>query len=132
MSDTTFRAYTADQARAYGSARTSYPRAIYDTVLDYHFSTGGEKNVFLDIGCGPGNATRDLALHFDRALGTDPGEQMINTANELGGKSLSGENITFAVASAEDSLNGIVQPGLVSLITAAMAVSTNICYTVID
>lgn len=29
--------------------------------------------MLLDVGCGPGNATRDVALSFDEAIGVDPG-----------------------------------------------------------
>jgi hypothetical protein len=71
--DPTFRSYSADQAKAYATHRLSYKPAIYDTVLNFHSSTGGNFGLLLDVGCGPGNATRDVALSFDEAIGVDPG-----------------------------------------------------------
>lgn len=77
----------------------------------------------LDVGCGPGNATRDLALHFHHATGADPGEQMIVTARRQGGVTMAGEEIQYAVAGAEDLVDVAgVEEASVDLVTAAMAV----------
>jgi len=82
----------------------------------------------LDVGCGPGNATRDVALQFERAVGADPGEQMIEAAREIGGKTKSGEEIRFVVRVAEEisgieCLEEVNGNGKVDLLIAAMAVS---------
>jgi trans-aconitate 3-methyltransferase len=122
MADPTFRAYSTSQARAYGAARTSYTTALYDAILDHHLSSGGKRDLLLDVGCGPGNATRDLAVHFDRAVGADPGAEMIETAKELGGKSGLGDEVAFLQRGAEDCEQA-AEPGSVSLLTAAMAAS---------
>jgi trans-aconitate methyltransferase len=123
-SDPTFRPYNATQAQSYAAERTAYPTELYDTVFKHHVATGGRTDLLLDVGCGPGNATRDLAIVFDRAIGTDPGAEMIIAARQLGGRTRSGEEIRFEVSPAEEisKVNG-VEPGSVDLLTAAMAVS---------
>jgi len=122
-SDPTFRSYTVDQARYYGSRRLSYESEIYDTVLNHHAATGGQFSLLLDCGCGPGNATHDLALSFDQVIGTDAGAAMIEAARELGGETKSGGDVRFEVSPAEEfsHVKGL-EGESVDLITAAMAV----------
>ncbi|OJJ47323.1 hypothetical protein ASPZODRAFT_132318 [Penicilliopsis zonata CBS 506.65] len=123
--DPTFRSYDCAQAARYAKARLSYPAELYQVVLDHHQATGGQFDTVLDVGCGPGNATRDLALSFDKAIGVDPGEQMIEAAKELGGTTQTGSPIRFHVASAEDLARDTTSiwdiQGGVDLLTAAMA-----------
>ena len=122
-SDPTFRSYSAEQAKVYASQRLSYEPAIYDVVLDYHNTTGGQFGLVLDCGCGPGNATRDIALSFDQAIGVDAGSAMIDTAKEIGGLTKSGSAIRFEVSPAEEfSHIKDLEPGSVDMITSAMAV----------
>ncbi len=85
-------------------------------------------NLVLDVGCGPGTATRSLAPHFQHALGTDPGQSMIDAARTVPSSTKSGEPITYEVSSAEtlsglSSLRTFSKDGLssVDLITAATA-----------
>jgi ubiquinone/menaquinone biosynthesis C-methylase UbiE len=122
--DPTFRSYSAEEAKLYAASRLSYSQNIYNKVLDHHAATGGEFDLLLDVGCGPGNATRDLSLSFDRTIGSDPGVQMIEAANALGGKTKSGKDIEFVVAAAEEisQIKGL-EPASVDLLTSAMAVS---------
>lgn len=121
-SDPTFRSYSVEQAKYYGSQRLSYDSAIYNTVLDHHLATGGHFDLALDVGCGPGNATRDIAPSFDHAIGVDAGAAMIEAARALGGKTKSGSDIRFEVSPGESFSNipGI-EPGSVDLITVGMA-----------
>ena len=123
-SDPTFRTYSAAQAQAYAAGRGSYAPALYDLILSHHQSTGGRTELLLDVGGGPGNATRDLAPCFDAAIGADPGQEMIDTAGGLGGTDAAGNSIEFRVAAAED-IDKIPElaPGRVDLLTAAMSVS---------
>ncbi|KAJ5777223.1 S-adenosyl-L-methionine-dependent methyltransferase [Penicillium odoratum] len=100
MSDPTFTNYTKDQAQ----------------------------KILADVGCGPGNATKPLALSFDYAIGLDPGVEMINTARELVGKTAIDQTITYCVSGAESIANSIrenlpivEENGGVNMITAAMA-----------
>lgn len=122
--DSTFRSYSAEQAKLYAAHRLSYAAALYDVVLKHHSETGGQFGLLLDVGCGPGNATRDVALSFDRATGVDPGAAMIETARELGGKTKSAEAISFELSPAEElsSVKGL-EANSVDLLTSATAVS---------
>ncbi|TVY37040.1 hypothetical protein LSUB1_G006193, partial [Lachnellula subtilissima] len=99
--DPTFRTYSSTQAQAYASHRTSYSPPLYKTICDFHAANGGHFGTVVDCGCGPGNATRDLALMFDCALGTDAGAAMIGAARERGGKTRSGKDIRWEVVPAE-------------------------------
>jgi ubiquinone/menaquinone biosynthesis C-methylase UbiE len=106
VTDPTFRSYSAEEAKLYAASRLSYSQNIYNKILDHH------------------TATRDLALSFDRTIGADPGEQMIEAANALGGKTKAGKDIEFVVSMAEEiSQIKDLKPGSVDLLTAAMAVS---------
>lgn len=147
-SDPTFTSYTRTQAQSYAQNRLSYPPKLYDTILNYHTSTGGQLNVLADIGCGPGRATRDLASSFDYAIGLDPGVEMIQAAKNLSieekksdsrkANTRTGREVEFAVCGAENCAKGIrdvlsatagstgnSEEGYVDLLTSAMAVCIN-------
>lgn len=122
--DPTFRSYSSEEAKIYATHRLSYPEALYNKVLEYHASTGGQFGLLFDVGCGPGNATRDVALSFDQAIGADPGDAMIEAARELGRKTRSGKDIRYEVCPAEEisKIEGLEKES-VDLLTSAMAVS---------
>lgn len=124
VKDSTFRSYSDEQAKLYATHRLSYAPALYDVILNHHSQTGGQFGLLLDVGCGPGNATSDVALSFDEALGVDPGAAMIGAAKDRGGKTKSGKDIRYEVAPAEEVSNvkGL-EPNSVDLLTAATAVS---------
>ena len=80
--------------------------------------------MLLDVGCGPGMATRALAKYFDATVGSDAGESMIQIAKELGGETAKGGQIRWVVCPAEDvGKIDEVEKGSVDLIIAAYAVS---------
>ncbi len=122
--DPTFRSYSAEQAKEYATQRLSYEPAIYNTILTHHSNTDGRFGILLDVGCGPGNATRDIALSFHQAIGVDPGAAMIDAARQLGGKTKAGNEIRYEISPAEE-ISSIerLKEGSVDLLTAAMAVS---------
>src|ERR1700761_6580742 len=84
-SDTTFRNYSPAQVQEYAKGRGGYPQALIKEVVKLHASTGGAFETLVDLGCGPGSATRDLATHFEHAIGIDPSPEMVRSASELGG-----------------------------------------------
>ena len=123
LSDPTFRCYTTGQATRYAENRLSYPAELYDLVIRYHAESNGQFITLLDVGCGPGNATRDLAPHFECAVGIDPGLEMIQAAQRLGGVTKTNSPIQFQVAAAEDCAKIENVENGVDLLVSAMAVS---------
>lgn len=125
--DPTYRQYSVGQAATYAQHRPSPPPAFVKLILDYHSGTGGQTDVLLDVGCGPGMATRSLSPHFDVAIGSDAGDAMIQVATELGGQTAKGGSIRWVVCPAEE-INNIpgIEKGSVDLITAAYAVSMSL------
>lgn len=118
--EATFRQYTQSQARFYKEARGAYPQELYDVVLSHHKSSGGHTALLLDVGCGPGNATEDLAKSFTRVVGIDPGLEMINAAKEARGKTATGALIEYELAAAEDiDKLSVIEPESVDLLTGA-------------
>ncbi|KAL6244814.1 hypothetical protein RBB50_008342 [Rhinocladiella similis] len=104
--DPTFRNYTATSAQSYAKNRRGYPDDLISLVINKHTSTGGQLNVLLDLGCGPGTATRSLAPYFQHAIGADPGQSMIETARTIPCATASGEPTTFEVC-ASDAISSI-------------------------
>lgn len=126
--DPTFRKYTPQQAQEYALGRgTAYSPLLYSAVFSFHTDGGGDYERLLDVGCGPGNATRDLATSFCEAIGIDPSDAMIAIAREKGYKSKNGNDVIFEVISGErmEQTPG-VEPESVDVITAAMAVSKDL------
>lgn len=122
--ETTFRNFTSQQALEYNASRgNAYPAELYKNLIAYHKANGGQTNLALDLGCGPGNATRDLTEYFDRVVGLDGSPEMINAARELLPEDLA-DRLSFSNVSAEklDEVNG-VDVGSVDVITVATAVS---------
>lgn len=124
----TFRTNTTAQAEAYQAARTGYANTLINELLAYHTATGGQSTTILDVGCGPGTATRSLSPHFQHAYACDPSESMISTAKDIASTTQSGSPITYAVGPAEE-LDHIsfppndrpLTPGSIDLITCAMS-----------
>lgn len=116
--DPTFIGYNAQQASEYAKWRSGYPPQLIEYILYHHQKTGGQCHSVLDIGCGPGNSTRDLAPHFDYATGVDPSPEMTNAARKIGGDAKDAP-IEYKTSDAE-ACEGI-PPNSVDLITAAMS-----------
>ena len=83
--DTTFRSYSTAQAQEYARRRGGYPPRLIDEIVYLHAQIGGALDSLLDLGCGPGSATRDLATHFNNATGIDPSAEMVTSAKAIGG-----------------------------------------------
>lgn len=124
VTEKTFSSYDKDQGKAYAHARRDYDPDVYQTIIDHHKSTGGKFETLVDVGCGPGIATRGLAPYFTRAIGLDPSEGMVATARTLDGVSSSSLPIQFEISTAENLGSNLVPPiadSSVDLITAANA-----------
>lgn len=92
--------------------RPTYPQTLYNAVLAYH---RGPKRLCLDLGCGTGIATREVARRFDRVIGTDPSPGMIKQAREQTKES----NVEFREGSAECS--AFLKDGEADIIVAGQA-----------
>ncbi|PKS11015.1 hypothetical protein jhhlp_002774 [Lomentospora prolificans] len=120
--ETTFRDYTDKQGATYAQHRPGYHPRLWEILLNYHTSSGGQFDLVLDVGCGPGQAVGAVAPRFNRAIGIDPSEGMLNIARSIGGTSANSEPIRFEISSAEllgTDLSPPVEEGSVDLIIAA-------------
>ena len=117
--DTTFRSYTSAQVPEYARRRGGYPQKLIDKIISIHTKIGGALNCVLDLGCGPGNATRDLAAHFQHAIGLDPSAEMVKTANEIENNPGNERPIAFMNGEAETCPD--IADDSVDLITAGTA-----------
>ncbi|KAJ0110228.1 hypothetical protein J7T55_000661 [Diaporthe amygdali] len=115
----TFRSYTTDQGQSYARHRMKYGQSLYETIISHHTSTGGRLETALDIGCGPGTATFDIARSFDNTIGLDPSQGMVSAARSLLSSEQITNNVKFEVSTAEDISPDLVPDGSVDLITAA-------------
>lgn len=115
-SDTTFRGYSSAQVQEYARRQGGYPKSLIDEIVTLHETTNGSFGCLLDLGCGPGNATRDLAMHFDYAIGLDPSAEMIVSAQSIGARA---KKSTIAYMHGEAELCEDVADESVDLITAA-------------
>ncbi|KAF2230116.1 S-adenosyl-L-methionine-dependent methyltransferase, partial [Viridothelium virens] len=118
--DPTFSTFTSEQAKHYANSRPSYPTELFQCVFDHHAANGGSFKKLLDVGCGPGKATRDMLPMFEEVIGIDAGPEMIKTARELGGTTKSGKEVQYEVSRAEeiDKIAGL-QEETVDMITGA-------------
>jgi trans-aconitate 3-methyltransferase len=128
FADPTFRTNTTKAAEAYQAGRPDYADVLMNELFTHHTRTGGKLTTLLDVGCGPGTATRSLSPHFHAAYGCDPSDSMISTAQGIPSTTLSGIPVSYAVGAAESldtvSFSPNSQPlsrGSVDLITCAMS-----------
>ncbi|CDH13265.1 uncharacterized protein ZBAI_05051 [Zygosaccharomyces bailii ISA1307] len=82
-------------AKTYSELRPTYPEKFYKILANYHL---GPRGLLVDLGCGPGTATLQMAdrLSFKRVIGTDLSAIMVQKATfckELTPESY--ENVTF-------------------------------------
>ncbi|KAJ2787983.1 trans-aconitate methyltransferase 1 [Coemansia interrupta] len=66
-------------ANAYLALRPTYNKSLLNWLLYYH---RGQCTTALDVACGPGTFTTDLAQKFDRVVGIDPSSSMVESATE--------------------------------------------------
>ncbi|CAE6415610.1 unnamed protein product [Rhizoctonia solani] len=89
-------------AASYASFRPTYPRSLYDFIYAYHGQSrraGWERVV--DLGCGTGQATLEVADQFKEAIGCDPSEGMVENAWLAAEQSGRARKPEFVVSQAE-------------------------------
>ena len=121
--DTTFRAFTPEQAAAYASGRGgAYPEPLYQTIIDYH---DGKRELCLDVGTGPGKAVWDFLKYFDRCIGCDASVEMIEQAKRDAIRLGVSDKTQFVTSDGERCAAALaklgVEEGQVDAITVAMA-----------
>jgi len=83
----------------YNSIRPEHPARIVESVLQFlNEKYKGEKKLAVDVGCGTGMSTRNLLGKFDRVLGVDLSEAMIEEARSCWKDE---SQVDFKVAKAE-------------------------------
>lgn len=112
---------TPEIAEFYVKYRPVYPAFVYEKifqVLDDGSAGKSNRHFAVDVGCGSGQSTRQLAEHFDRVLGLDSSEAQLNEART---KFCSGvSNVVFRCETA-DRLSEVVEDGSVDVVTIATA-----------
>lgn len=99
-------------ADLYAAVRRGYPAALYD---DLHVLAGlGGASRVLEVGCGAGQATADLAARAGRVTAIDPGERLIGQARARVG----GAPVDFELTGLEAY---DPEPGRFDLVAAAQA-----------
>ncbi|KAL7930233.1 S-adenosyl-L-methionine-dependent methyltransferase [Trichoderma chlorosporum] len=124
VTEKTFSSYDQNQGKAYAYARPDYDPSVYQAIVNHHKSTGGRFDTIVDVGCGPGSATRGLAPYFSNVIGLDPSQGMVATARTFGGVSSESRPIQFEISTAEDLGAHLTTPigdSSVDVITAANA-----------
>ena len=117
--ESTFRSYGKDESKRYAQLRLAYHPSVYESIVAQHTANGGKLDSLLDVGCGPGLATRDLAAYFDNATGIDAGESMIEVAQNMDIKTSTSEPVAFKLTSAEEMVG--IEDNSIDVITAANA-----------
>ncbi|TSC68151.1 MAG: methyltransferase type 12 [Parcubacteria group bacterium Gr01-1014_56] len=86
-------------ARHYAQYRAPYPKELFEDIIEY-FNLDG-KGSLLDLGCGTGEITVPLSLHFEKVIGLDPSPDMLEEARERAQKAQA-ENIVWMERTAEE------------------------------
>jgi SAM-dependent methyltransferase len=82
-------------ADLYGEARPGYPAALYGDLGS--LAGLGPRTAVLEVGCGAGQATRDLAVRARAVTALDPGPRLIDEAR----RRVQGGNVEFVVSTFE-------------------------------
>lgn len=85
-----FKDHFSASAADYANARPLYPQALFDWIA----SIAQARGQVWEAGCGNGQASRDLAKHFDAVFATDPSAAQIAQASAP-------DNVVFAVEPGE-------------------------------
>lgn len=91
-----FRKTFEQVADLYADVRRGYPAALFEALV----SAGalGPSTAVLEVGCGTGQATGDLATRAGRVVALDPGERLVAHARHK----IDAAHVGFEVARFED------------------------------
>ncbi|KAG6906881.1 hypothetical protein DXG01_011502 [Tephrocybe rancida] len=102
----------AFNASVYSSFRPTYPKTLFQEVFAYHNASGtASTDVAVDLGCGTGQAITQLTGKFNRVIGVDPSQPMVDAAREKH----KGTGISFYHGQSED-LSHILKDDSVDLL----------------
>lgn len=99
-------------AELYGEVRQGYPAALFDDLAEMGALTPAAR--VLEVGCGAGQASGDLARRAASLVAIDPGEKLIGEARAR----IDAAGVRFEVCSFEDFS---AAPGAFDLVASAQA-----------
>lgn len=88
-------------AAVYARWRPGYPQSVFDALLA---ALKGPRDHAIDLGAGSGQATKDLAMFFNRVTAVEPDAQMsarFSAPQNVEVVNHSAEDVTFAADSAD-------------------------------
>ncbi|KAG5644420.1 hypothetical protein DXG03_008515 [Asterophora parasitica] len=105
-------------ASVYSSFRPTYPRVLFNDILDFHRKDSLEPlwDRAVDLGCGTGQATTQLVEHFSSVVGIDPSQSMIEAAQAKN----QAQGLSFRQGTSE-GLSAIIPDDSVDLVISAQA-----------
>lgn len=86
-----FKDHFSHSSKNYAKYRPGYPSGLFDFII----SECSKTESCWDVGCGNGQASVELAKHFDQVLATDASQEQIKAAQLR-------DNITYLTAPAEN------------------------------
>jgi len=69
----------------YAKYRPGYPKEIYDRILEFGGVDFSQKGVAVDVGCGSGQATKELLKYFPKIFGVEPSSEQLSQAEKIDG-----------------------------------------------
>jgi SAM-dependent methyltransferase len=102
-----FADHFSRQAQQYAAARPHYPPALFAWIAEQC----SHRRLAWDAGCGNGQASAGLAIHFDRVIATDPSAAQIAAARPF-------DRVEFRVEAAESPT---LEQGSADLVLVAQA-----------
>ncbi|KAJ7449221.1 S-adenosyl-L-methionine-dependent methyltransferase [Mycena latifolia] len=113
---------------SYAESRPSYPRLLYDVVLQFHKDgqangSSAQWERAVDLGCGTGQATVQLLANdehpgFESVVAIEPSPNMIQVAKDSIPEQYR-SRVDFRQSAAEEL--GFIEDGAVDLVTAAQS-----------
>lgn len=114
---------------------STYASKVYDTILQYHATTGRHDRA-LDLGCGPGKRSYwdawiwlragfvaiNLASKFKQVIGLDPSSKMVEVGIQPDAPA---SRVDYRVGNAEDLSGAGIEEQSVDLVVAGMTCRTS-------